>query len=89
MTRRTHENTALTQRSLPHTRISVSLRTFHIVFVGTCVVLAVFLAGWAITAGDGPIRFMWAGLAAATAVLLVVYGRAFLKKILPGSENGT
>lgn len=67
----------------------MSLRTFHIVFVGTCVVLAVFLAGWVVTAGDGAMRFVWAGLAIAAAVVLVIYGRAFLNKILPGTENGT
>ncbi|NNF03773.1 MAG: hypothetical protein HKN17_04840 [Rhodothermales bacterium] len=66
----------------------MSLRTFHIVFVGTCVVLAVFMAGWALTSGTGAIRFVWAGLAAAAAVLLVIYGRAFLNKIMPGAQNG-
>lgn len=66
----------------------MSLRTFHIVFVGSCVVLALFLAYWAVTAGTGPMRFVWAGLSVSAAVILVVYGRTFLTKILPGMENG-
>jgi hypothetical protein len=61
----------------------MSLRAFHLVFIGASVILAAFVAAWAIgqyRMQDDAI-YLGAGAASlAAAVGLAVYGTAFQKK---------
>lgn len=59
----------------------MSLKSFHIVFISLSAVLAGGSAVYAITAVDGPLGFVWAGVAALAGVGLVLYGRRFLAKM--------
>ncbi|MBX3745832.1 MAG: hypothetical protein KF833_11045 [Verrucomicrobiae bacterium] len=63
----------------------MSLKTFHVVFIGSAFLLCLFLGGWSLNeffsqsrrAGD----LLLGLLSLAGAVGLVVYGRYFLKKL--------
>ncbi len=62
----------------------MSLKTFHIVFITVCVLLLLFLSGWAFSnsrQGGGILDAVWGSLALATAVALAVYGQRFLKRL--------
>lgn len=54
----------------------MSLRTFHILFISICAILAVWTAAWAVDQG----RWFLAVTALAGGTLLIVYRGAFLKK---------
>jgi hypothetical protein len=61
----------------------MSLKTFHIVFVSLSVVTAFFFGTWlfvTVDAGSFVLR-LWFGIISYTAgVVLIVYGRYFLRK---------
>ena len=54
----------------------MSLRWFHAVFIGMCVLLAIFVAAWAMQ----HTHWMLALVALAGGTWLVVYREAFLRK---------
>jgi uncharacterized membrane protein len=61
----------------------MSLRMFHMVFIGVSVVLAVFVAGWAgqqFQAAHAAGYALTAVAALAAGAGLIVYGAAFQKK---------
>jgi hypothetical protein len=59
----------------------MSLKAFHIVFIGCATVLAVTMAVWLmLQPGAGTFHALAAGVALAIAAGLVVYGARFLKK---------
>ena len=75
--------TALRPGALRNTDTDVSLRAFHLLFIALSVVLAAFLAAWAVgqyrAAHDGVYVITAVG-AVAAAVGLAVYGAAFQRK---------
>jgi hypothetical protein len=61
----------------------MSLRTFHIVFIGVTVVLAAFVAAWAVQqyqAGHAFGYALTAALSLAAGGALIAYGAAFQRK---------
>ncbi|HKT80385.1 MAG TPA: hypothetical protein VJP86_09195 [Vicinamibacterales bacterium] len=61
----------------------MSLRNFHLFFIAVSVVLAAFMAAWAIGQyrADGSAAFMATGVASAlSGVALAVYGAKFQRK---------
>jgi uncharacterized membrane protein len=54
----------------------VSLKWFHAFFIGICVLLAVFVAAWALQHA----RWLLAVIAIGGGAALVMYRRAFLQK---------
>lgn len=59
----------------------MSLKAFHIVFISLSAVLAGGSAVYAITAVEGPLAYVWAGVAVLAGVGLILYGRRFLAKM--------
>ena len=63
----------------------MSLKAFHIVFITSAVILAVFLGGWCLyeyfTHTHRVVDLLLGLLSLAGAVGMVVYGRYFLKKL--------
>ena len=62
----------------------MSLKTFHLVFVTVCTILAIGFGIWAIRnyQSQGDIESLIAGVASlAGAIILLVYGKWFLKKL--------
>ncbi|MBO6573889.1 MAG: hypothetical protein JJ896_00610 [Rhodothermales bacterium] len=59
----------------------MSLKTLHIVFITLSALLAGGSAVYALMTVDGVMGFVWAALAVASGVGLVVYGRRFLEKM--------
>lgn len=62
----------------------MSLKAFHLVFVVASVTLCLVFAAWGydqFRQGGGAAGLLWAGLGAAGAVGLLVYGRYFLRKL--------
>ncbi len=55
----------------------MSLRTFHILFISLCAILAVWTAAWAVDHG----RWVLALCALVGGTLLIVYRGAFLAKV--------
>ena len=61
----------------------MSLRTFHMVFIGVSVVLAAFVAAWAVTQYRSVHALgyaMTAALSLAAGGALIAYGAAFQRK---------
>lgn len=62
----------------------MSLKAFHIVFVGASVLLMLGLAGYSFgnyrDTGSAH-SLLWSGLAVAAAIGLLTYGRYFLRKL--------
>jgi uncharacterized membrane protein len=61
----------------------MSLRAFHLFFIGISVVLAAFFAAWAVgqySAGNQPIYIVVAVLSLASAAALAVYAAKFQRK---------
>jgi hypothetical protein len=61
----------------------MSLKTFHIVFVSLSVVTAFFFGTWllvTVEAGGFAARLLFATLSYVAGVVLVVYGRYFMRK---------
>jgi len=54
----------------------MSLKWFHAFFIGLCVLLAVFVASWALQSDRWPLAFV----AIAGGAALVMYRRSFLHK---------
>ncbi len=62
----------------------MSLKAFHIVFVGASVLLMLGLAGFSFgeyRETGSPLSLLWSGLALVAASGLLVYGRYFLRKL--------
>lgn len=63
----------------------MSLKTFHIVFIGSAFLLSVFLGGWCLyeffTQQERVVDLLLGLLSLAGSVGLIVYGRYFLKKL--------
>jgi hypothetical protein len=63
----------------------MSLKTFHIIFIGSAFLLAVFLGVWGIveffTRSHSIFDLVLGVLSLAGAAGLIVYGRYFLKKL--------
>lgn len=63
----------------------MSLKAFHIVFIGSAFLLSVFLGGWCLveffTHSRRVIDLLLGLLSLAGAVGLIVYGKYFLKKL--------
>jgi hypothetical protein len=62
----------------------MSLKVFHLVFIGVSVVLAAFVAAWAgqqYRAANGAIYAVTAAAALASGVGLACYGAAFQRKM--------
>lgn len=62
----------------------MSLKAFHIVFVGASVLLMLGLAGFSFGAyreTGSSLSLLWSGLALVAASGLLVYGRYFLRKL--------
>jgi hypothetical protein len=63
----------------------VSLKSFHVIFIGSAFLLAAFLGGWCIyeyfTRSHRMVDLLLGLLSLAGAVGLIVYGRYFLKKL--------
>lgn len=63
----------------------MSLKTFHIIFVGSAVLLSVFMSVWFgleyFTRGGGAGNLVMAAASAAGGVALFIYGRRFLEKL--------
>lgn len=62
----------------------MSLKAFHIVFVGASVILMLGLAGFSF--GDyresgSALSLLWTGLAVGAATGMLIYGRYFLRKL--------
>jgi membrane protein implicated in regulation of membrane protease activity len=55
----------------------MSLKTFHIFFIALSIILSIGCAVWAFTNGIEPV---FGVSSAVVAVVLIVYGRYFLKK---------
>lgn len=61
----------------------MSLKAFHVVFVTASVLLLLVLAGWCFGnyRDDGsPSQLAWAGVCLAGTLVMLVYGRYFLRK---------
>ena len=62
----------------------MSLKAFHVVFIGLSILLMLLLSGWSLgnyrTSG-ARMDLVWGLLAQAGAALLLCYGRYFLKKL--------
>ncbi len=61
----------------------MSLKTFHLFFISLAIMVTFFFGTWlfvTVEAGDAALRFSFGALSYAAAVLLVVYGRYFLRK---------
>jgi predicted Co/Zn/Cd cation transporter (cation efflux family) len=61
----------------------MSLRMFHMVFIGVTVVLAAFVAAWAVQeyqAAHAVVYAMTAALSLAAGGALIAYGTAFQRK---------
>lgn len=61
----------------------MSLRTFHLVFIGVTVILAAFVAAWAVQQYQAVHALgyaMTAALSLAAAGALIAYGAAFQRK---------
>jgi hypothetical protein len=62
----------------------MSLKSFHVVFIGLCILLMLVLSGFSLgqyrVTGSGS-DLMWGLLALGGAVILLGYGRYFLKKL--------
>lgn len=54
----------------------MSLKGFHVFFIGTCVLLSVIVATWAMYNAEWVMAFT----AMATGTLLIAYREAFLQK---------
>ncbi len=59
----------------------MSLKSFHIVFISLSVILAGGSAVYAVSAVQGAMGYVWASVAAASGIGLVLYGRRFLAKM--------
>lgn len=62
----------------------MSLKAFHIIFVGAAVVLMAFLTGWTFLAyrDTGSTEYVvWSLVSASSVIGLVAYGRFFLRKL--------
>lgn len=63
----------------------MSLKAFHIIFIASSFILAVFLGGWCLYEFFGhthrAVDLLLGLLSLAGAVGLIVYGRYFLKKL--------
>ena len=59
----------------------MSLKVFHIVFISISALLALGLAGYAVSELTGWTRFIWAGFSLASGIGLAFYGRRFLKRM--------
>ena len=59
----------------------MSLKSFHIVFISLSVILAGGSAVYAVSAVEGSMGYVWAVVAVAAGVGLVIYGRRFLAKM--------
>jgi hypothetical protein len=61
----------------------MSLKTFHIFFIALAIVVTLFFGTWlfiTVEAGDAAVRFSFGALSYAIGVLLLVYGRYFLRR---------
>lgn len=62
----------------------MSLKAFHVVFITSAFLLAVFLGGWCLyefSRGGRMVDLLLGLLSLAGSVGLIVYGRYFLKKL--------
>jgi len=62
----------------------MSLKAFHVAFIGSSILLMLVLAGWCFRNyrdGREALDLVWGALAFGAAVGLLVYGRYFLKKL--------
>jgi len=62
----------------------MSLKAFHIIFVGAAVVLMAFLSGWTFLAyrETGSAEYaVWSLVSAVSVIGLIAYGRFFLRKL--------
>jgi hypothetical protein len=61
----------------------MSLKAFHVVFVTASVLLMLVLAGWCFgnyRADGASSQLVWTGACLAATIVLLVYGRYFLRK---------
>ena len=59
----------------------MSLKVFHIVFITVSILLSFGMAAYAWFEVENGLRLVWVALAILVGVGLILYGRAFLKKI--------
>lgn len=59
----------------------MSLKTFHIVFITVSTLLSFGMAAYAILEVEGGIRFLWVVLSLTVGIVLILYGKAFMKKM--------
>jgi hypothetical protein len=59
----------------------LSLKVFHIVFITVSTVLSFGLAAYAWVEVEGGLRLLWVALSLGLGIVLILYGRAFMKKM--------
>lgn len=62
----------------------MSLKAFHVIFIAASLLLALGFAAWSFAsyAHEGPLLHLWFGIGSlASAVVLVIYGKYFLRKL--------
>jgi len=63
----------------------MSLKSFHLAFVTVSALLSGMLAYYAFTSLAGPMRIVWSLAAVAAAVVIVIYGIRFRRKMQDAS----
>jgi len=59
----------------------LSLKIFHIVFISVSTLLSFGMAAYAWFEVEGGLRLLWVALSLVLGIGLIIYGRAFMKKI--------
>jgi hypothetical protein len=62
----------------------MSLKAFHIVFIGASILLSLWVAGWQVMvfrSSHRPVDLLFAGLALVMGIALVFYGKYVMKKL--------
>ena len=63
----------------------MSLKNLHLAFISVCALLSVMLAYYAFATLAGPMRIVWSLSAILAAVLIVIYGIRFRRKMQDAS----